>query len=230
MAETIVVRADKQLLAKRLVGHLVLASALVVLVDTVAAMAQVSPAPGIAVVIGTIEAVTADSVDLRTKTGVVRLPISQPLTIYHEVPADLSRVTSGSYVGVPSVQQQDGRELAQRVMIFPGELRGAAEGSVVMDATPGDATRSRMTNGSASRAVTSSMTNGSIEKASGTTLVVTYEDGAQTIALPPNVPVTKIVPGQLTLAKGDTIYAATTTGADGKASTNKIIFIAGAAH
>jgi len=80
-----------------------------VLVDQVVAMAQVSPASNIAGVIGTIEAVTANSVDLRTKTGVVRLSINQPLTIYHEGPADLSPVTSGSYVGVPSVKQQDGR-------------------------------------------------------------------------------------------------------------------------
>jgi len=230
MAETIIVRSDKRLFAKRQVRHLMLVSSLVGAVGTVVARAQVSPAPSIAGVIGTIEAVTANSVDLRTKTGVVRLSISQPLTIYHEVPADLSRVTSGSYVGVPSVKQQDGRELAQKVMIFPGELRGAAEGSVIMDAPPGDATRSRMTNGSVSRAVTSRMTNGSIEKGSGTTLVVTYQDGAQTISLSPNVPVTEFVPGQLTLAKGDTIYAATTTGADGKPSTNKILFIAGAAR
>ena len=229
MAETIIVRADKQIFAKRRARHLILVSWLVA-IGTVAARAQVSPAPSIAGVIGTIEAVTDSSVDLRTKTGVVRLSIKQPLTIYHEVPADLNRVTSGSYVGIPSVQQQDGRELAQKVMIFPKELRGAAEGSVLLDAPPGDATRSRMTNGSVSRAVTSRMTNGSIEKRSGTTLVVTYQDGAQSIALPPNVPVTKIVPGQLTLAEGDTIYAATTTGADGTPSTNKIIFIAGAAH
>jgi len=230
MAETIIVRADKQLLAKRRGRHLILVSSLVVVVATVVARAQVSPPPSIDGVIGTIEAVTASSIDLGTMTGVVRLSIHQPLTIYHEVPADLSRVTSGLYVGIPSVNQQDGRELAQKIMIFPRELRGATEGSVIRDASPGDAPRSRMTNGSVSRPVTSRMTNGSIEKGSGTTLVVTYQDGAQTISLSPNVPVTEFVPGQLTLAKGDTIYAATTTGADGKPSTNKILFIAGAAR
>ena len=230
MAARIIVRADKQLLAKRRVRQLILVSSLVAVVGNAVDWAQVRPAPSIAGVIGTIEVVTASAVDLRTETGVVRLSINQPLTIYHEVPADLSRVTSGSYVGIPSVEQQDGRELAQKVMIFPRELRGAAEGSVIMDAPPGDATRSRMTNGSVSRAVTSRMTNGSIEKGSGTRLVVTYQDGAQTISLPPNVPVTEFVRGQLTLGKGDTIYAAITNGADGKPSTNKILFIAAAAQ
>src|SRR5262245_432079 len=227
MAETIIVRADRQLLAKRRVTHLILVSSLVVVVGTVVAKSQVSPAPSITGVIGTIEAVTASSVDLGTKTGLVRLSIHQPLTIYHEVPADLSRVTSDSYVGIPSVKQQDGRELAQKIMIFPVELRGAAEGSVTMDAPPDDATRIRMTNGSV-RFVTSRTTNGSIQKGNDTTLVVTYQDGAQTISLPQNVPVTEFVPGQLTLAKGDTIYAATRIGADGMPSTNKILFIAGA--
>ena len=230
MAETIIVRADKRLLAKRRVRHLILVSSSVVMVSTVVARAQVSPAPSITGVIGTIEAVTASSLDVHTKTGLVRLSIHEPLTIYHEVPADLSRVTSGSYVGIPSVKQQDGRELAQKVMIFPRELRGAAEGSVLMDSAPGDTARSRMTNGSVSGPRTSRTTNGLVQNGSGTTLVVTYHDGAQTISLPPNVPVTEFVPGQLTLAKGDTIYAATTNGADGKPSTNKILFIAGAAR
>jgi hypothetical protein len=180
MADRIIACADKQLSAKRRVRYLILVSSLVVLVGTVVARAQVGPAPSIAGVIGTIK-LTANAVDLRTNTGLVRLSINQPLTIYHEVPADLSRVTSGSYVGIPSVREQDGRELAQKVMIFPRELRGAAEGSVIMDAPPGDATHSRMTNGSVSRPVTSRKTNGSIEKGSGTTLVVTYQDGAQSI-------------------------------------------------
>src|SRR5713101_3003501 len=51
----------------------------------------------------------------------------------------------------------------------PSELRGAVEGSVVMDAQPGAATPSRMTNGSVSLRRTaeshSRMTNGVVRKA-----------------------------------------------------------------
>ena len=78
-------------------------------------------------------------VELQTKTGVVRVEIKQPLTIYREVPSDLSRVTSSAYVGVTSEKQANGMELAKQIMIFPAELRGAAEGSFMMDAAP-DAT------------------------------------------------------------------------------------------
>ena len=217
MTQTIkVTGTDGHLLAKPRVRQLVVVSFLVGAAGTVLAWAE-APAPSIAGVIGTVEAVGSSSVDLRTRTGLVQISIDQPLTTYHEVPSDIGRVTSGSYVGIPSVKQADGRELAQKIIIFPRELRGAAEGSVMMDPAPDATTRSRMTNGSA-------------EKGSGTTLVVTYQEGAQQISVPPQVLVTEFVPGQVTLAKGDTIYAATTTGPDGKVWTNKIVLIAGSAH
>ncbi len=231
MTETIkITGTNGHLRATPRVRQLVVASLLVGAAGTVLAWAQVTPAPSIAGVIGTVEAVGSSSVDLRTRTGLVQISIEQPLTTYHEVPSDMGHVTSGSYVGIPSVKQADGRELAQKIIIFPRELRGAAEGSVMMDSAPGDTTRSRMTNGSVSRPVASRMTNGSVQKGSGSTLVVNYQEGAQNISVPPQVLVTEFVPGQVTLAKGDTIYAATTTGPDGKVATNKIVLIAGSAH
>jgi len=42
-----------------------------------------------------------------------------------------------------------GKEVAKQIIIFPEELRGAAEGSVLTD-PPGATTHSRMTNGSVS--------------------------------------------------------------------------------
>jgi hypothetical protein len=47
----------------------------------------------------------------------------------------LSYVTSTSYVGVASTEQADGKEVAKQIIIFPEELRGAAEGSVVREFT-----------------------------------------------------------------------------------------------
>ena len=68
---------------------------------------------------GQLNAVTNNSLELQTKTGVVRVEIKQPLTIYREVPSDLSHVTSSAYVGVTSVKQANGMELAKHIMIFP---------------------------------------------------------------------------------------------------------------
>lgn len=220
-------------------GHLVIKNPLVrllfisllaVAVGPVAAWAQVKVAPPIPGVIGKVEAVTSHSVEIGTKSGVVHVEIKQPLTTYRQVPSDLSHVTTSSYVGIVSVKQGNGMEVATLITIFPAELRGAAEGSVVLDAAPGATTHSRMTNGSVSRPVSNSrMTNGTVQKGNGTTLVVHYQDGAQTISVPPNVPVTEVKPGKFALVAGDTIYAATTREHNGMLTTDKILLIAGAA-
>jgi hypothetical protein len=158
----------------------------------------------------------------------VPIEIKQPLIIYREVPSDLSHVTSSTYVSVTSVKQANGMDLAKHIMIFPTELRGAAEGSFMMDAAPDATTHSRMTNGSVARPAVSNsrMTNGTVRKGGGTTLVIHYQDGAQTIAVPPNVPVTEAAPVKMTLTQGDTIYVATAKQPNRPLTTDKILFIA----
>ncbi len=195
----------------------------------VAAWAQVDATPPIPGVVGKVNAVTSKSIEIQTKSGVVAVEIKEPLRIYREVPSDLSHVTSSTYVGITSVRQANGMELATHIMIFPTELRGAAEGSFMMDAAPDATTHSRMTNGSVARpaASNSRMTNGTVRKG-GTTLLVHYQDGAQTISVPPNVPVTEAAPVKMTLTQGDTIYVATTGQPNGPLTTDKILFIAGA--
>ena len=193
--------------------------------------AQVKPVPPISGVIGKIQSVTDSSVDVQTGSGVVHVAITQPLTTYKQMPSDLSHVTSTSYVGVASVQQADGTQIAKQILIFPPELRGAAEGSVVTDAAPGSSTHSRMTNGSISRPTESQsrMTNGTVQKGSGTTLVVRYQDGALSISVPANVPVSEVKPEQVALGVGDTVYLTTEKLPNGTLTTNKILVIAPAA-
>jgi len=153
--------------------------------------------------------------------------IKQPLTTYKQIPSDLSDVTSASYIGVASTEQADGKEVAKQIIIFPEELRGAAEGSVLTD-PPGATTHSRMTNGSVARpaASRSRMTNGTVQKGSGTTLVVQYQDGSKTISVPANVAVTLVAPEKVTLAVGDTVYLTTNKLPDGTLTTDKILVIA----
>ena len=160
----------------------------------------------------------------------VHIDVKQPLITYKKVPSDLSHVTSASYVGVASTEQADGKEVAKEIIIFPAELRGTAEGSVLTD-PPGATTHSRMTNGSVSRPAVSHsrMTNGTVQKGSGTTLVVQYQDGSKTISVPANVPVTQVASEQVTFADGDVVYAATEKLPDGTLATDKILLIAAAA-
>jgi hypothetical protein len=189
--------------------------------------AQVKAAPPISGVIGKVQSFTGSSLDVQTPSGVVHVDVKQPLTTYKQVPSDLSHVTSASYVGVASTEQADGKEVAKQIIIFPAELSGAAEGSVLTDA-PGATTHSRMTNGSVSRSPVSHsrMTNGTVQKGSGTALVVQYQDGSKTISVPANVPVTVVAPEKVTFAAGDTVYLTTEKLPDGTLTTNKILLIA----
>ncbi len=189
--------------------------------------AQVQAAPPISGVIGKVQSFTGSSLEVQTPSGVVHVDVKQPLTTYKQIPSDLSHVTAASYVGVASTEQPDGKEVAKQVIIFPAELSGAAEGSVLTD-PPGATTHSRMTNGSVSRpaASHSRMTNGTVQKGSGTTLVVQYQDGSKTISVPANVAVTQVAPEKVTLAAGDTIYLTTDKLPNGTLSTDKILVIA----
>jgi hypothetical protein len=101
--------------------------------------------------LGKVVAVAIDSLDVQTKDGIVHVKIEQPLTTYKQVPSALNQITPSSYVGIPSVKQENGTELAQLVLIFPPELRGAAEGSVITGGDPHTSGQNRMTNGSVSR-------------------------------------------------------------------------------
>jgi len=193
------------------------------------ARAQAQPAPPLAGVLGKVQSFAGSSLDVATPAGVVHVTVTQPLATYKQIPSDLSHVTSNSYVGVASVQQADGTELAKQVIIFPKELRGAAEGSVLTDA-PGATTHSRMTNGSVSKPAVSHsrMTNGTVQKGDSSTLVVRYQDGSQTISIPSGVPVVMVAKEPVTVSAGDTVYAATEKLPDGTLTTNKILQIAAA--
>src|SRR6266853_4945482 len=193
--------------------------------------AQVQAAPPISGVIGKVQSLTGSSLDVQTPSGVVHVDVKQPLTTYKQIPSDLSHVTPSSYVGVASTEQADGKEVAKQIIIFPAELSGAAEGSVLTD-PPGATTHSRMTNGSVSRPAVSHsrMTTGTVEKGSGTTLVVQYQDGSKTISVPANVAVTEVAPEKVTFSEGDVVYATTEKLADGTLVTDKILqFIPAAA-
>ena len=192
--------------------------------------AQVQAAPPIPGVIGKVQSFTGSSLDVQTSSGVVHVDVKQPLTTYKQVPSDLNHVTPATYVGVASTEQADGKEVAKQIIIFPAELSGAAEGSVLTD-PPGATTHSRMTNGSVSRPAVSHsrMTNGTVQKGGGTTLVVQYQDGSKTISVPANVPVTEVTPEPVTFATGDVVYAATEKLTDGTLATDKILLIIPAA-
>ena len=207
----------------------VYATLLAALVTPQAISAQAKAAPPIDGVIGKLQSFDGKSLDVQTPSGLVHVLVKQPLTTYKQSPSDLSHVAAAPYIGVASAEGPDGRQVAKQIFIFPVELRGAAEGSVLTD-PPGATSHSRMTNGTISRPSPSRMTNGTVQKSGGTTLVVNYQDGSQTISVPPDVPVTVVAPQEVTFSPGDVVYATTQKLPDGTVETDKIFqFIPAAA-
>jgi hypothetical protein len=188
---------------------------------TIGAAEAQRAAPPIDGIIGKLQSFDGKSLDVMTPAGAVHVTVKQPLTTYKQIPSDLSHVATAPYIGVASTEQADGKQVAKQIFIFPPELRGAAEGSVLTD-PPGATSHSRMTNGTVSRPSHSRMTNGTVQKSGGTTLVVNYQDGSQTISVPPNVPVTEVAPQTVTFSPGDVVYATTEKLPDGTLVTDKI--------
>jgi hypothetical protein len=207
--------------------HLAFVALLAALVAPATVRAQAAPA--IDGVIGKLQSFDGKTLDVGTSSGVVHVVVKQPLTTYKQVPSDLSHVAAAPYIGVASTEGADGKQVAKQIFIFPAELRGVAEGSVLTD-PPGATSHSRMTNGTVSRPSHSRMTNGTVQKSGGTTLVVNYQDGSQTITIPPGVPVTQVAPQKVTFTPGDVVYATTHKLPDGTVETDKIFqFIPAAA-
>lgn len=201
--------------------RLVFASFLTVTATTSVIWGQAKTAPPIDGVIGKLQSFDGKSLDVQTPSGLVHVVVKQPLTTYKQVPSDLSHVATAPYIGVASAEGADGKQVAKQIFIFPAELRGAAEGSVLTD-PPGATSHSRMTNGTLSRPSHSRMTNGTVQKSGGTTLVVNYQDGSQTISVPADVAVTLVAAQEVTFNPGDVVYATTHKLADGTVETDKI--------
>ena len=212
--------------------HFVYAALLATFAMPYAVLAQAKEAPPIDGIIGKLQSFDGETLDVGTPAGVVHVVVKGHLTTYKQIPSDLSHISASSYVGVASAEQ-DGKQVAKQVFIFPVELSGAAEGSVLTD-PPGATSHRGMTNGTVSRpaASHSRMTNGTVQQSNGTTLVLNYQDGSQTISVPPGVPVTLVAAQKVDFTPGDVIYATTKKLPDGTLTTDKIFqFVpAAAAH
>jgi hypothetical protein len=209
--------------------HFIYATLLAALATPYAAQAQAKAAPPLEGALGKLQAFDGKSLDVATASGPVHVVVQEHLTTYKLVPSDLSHIGTSSYVGAASAEQ-NGKQVAKQVFIFPAELNGAVEGSVLTD-PPGATSHSRMTNGTVAHpaASHSRMTNGTVQKSDGTTLVLNYQDGSQTITVPPGTPVLAVAPQQVTFRPGDTVYATTKKLPDGTLVTDKIFqFIAAA--
>lgn len=130
---------------------------------------------------GTISSVTADKLTVASVGfGTETVALAPSTAITWVVPAKLSEIGKGSFIGTAAVPGPHGALMALEVHVFPNAMRGVGEGHRPFDLKPD----STMTNG----------TVGSVTGAAGRTLTVTYNGGKQAVIVPPDTPIVGFAP------------------------------------
>jgi hypothetical protein len=122
---------------------------------------------------GTIERIEGPVFVVKTRDGSeVRLTVTDNPLFVVIVPAKMSDIKPGMFVGSAGMMQQDGSQKAIEVHIFPESMRGTGEGHYDWDLLP----KSKMTNGNVEQAVTG---------VDGPILSVKYKDGEKKLVVTP---------------------------------------------
>ncbi len=127
----------------------------------------------------TIETISADgsALSVHTRAGEAQTIHLNPKTRFIlVVPAQLTDVKPGSFIGVAALPGEGNELKAMEVHIFPEAMRGTGEGFRPFDLGP----KSSMTNGNISARV---------DATTGPKLTVTYKGGEQTIVVDPKTPI-----------------------------------------
>jgi len=144
----------------------------------------------------------------------VNVQLAQATQIATVDKAGRDQIRPGNFVGIASLTDPGGSQRAVEVHVFAESMRGTGEGSRDWDLPSANASSSRMTNGTVSSSrmtngtvsssrmtngtvSASNMTNGTVTEAgAGSSLIVNYKDGAQTITIPADIPIVAVDRGQ----------------------------------
>ena len=167
---------------------------------------------------GTVVAITSSALTVHTANGDVSAALKGDTAFVSVVPSNLNHVKPGSYVGAASKTVGD-KMIALSLIVFPPEMKGAAEGHAAYDVLPdttrssGVRTASSMTNANVKAIsarqgaprINSTMTNGNVATATAKggvrLLTVTYKGGEQHILVPPTAPIVAFVPGAASIVE-----------------------------
>jgi hypothetical protein len=175
---------------------------------------QASAAPPPTRVRGTIDSVSGSTLNVTSRDGSkVTVKLADNAPVVGVVPASLSDVKQGGFVGITAMPQPDGTQKAVEIHIFPEAMRGMQEGHRPWDLMP----NSTMTNANIETAVAS---------ADGQELVLKYKDGEKKFIVPANIEVVMFAPATAAdLKPGEKVFI---PGAkkmpDGTAVTGFVVF------
>ena len=170
------------------------------------ALAQTTPRR----VRGTIDGLDGSTLMVTSREGeALRITLAPAYTVAAVVPADLSSVKPGAYIGTAATGPKD-KLRAVEVLIFPEAARGSGEGHGPWDLLPG-----------------STMTNAAIEAdAAGTDgreLTLLFKGERLVVTVPPGTPIVTFEPGTpAMLTKGAKVFIGAQQAADGTLSTARV--------
>jgi hypothetical protein len=180
-----------------------------VTLSTYCAFAQRAPVP--TRVRGTIESVTGDTMQVKSRSGEdVKLHIATDVNVSGITKISLADIKPGSFIGATTVPGPDGGQNAVEVHVFPESMRGTGEGSRPWDLKP----NSSMTNATVAESVVGN---------DGHTLLVKYKDGEKKVFVADNTPVVTFVPSDKSeLKPGAKVIAFIKQLPDGSFEANRI--------
>jgi len=152
------------------------------------AFSQATPAPAPTQRLrGSVQSFDDKVLVMKERSGeVITLALADNFAVTEVVPIEPAAIRSGSFVGVASMPDADGRLRALEVLVFPEAARGSGEGHYGWDLQPG----SMMTNATVAELAAAPQ---------GRNLTLRYKDGEKTIVVPDNVPVVTFKPGDKAL-------------------------------
>ena len=188
-----------------------MARATLVLAATLALIAATALAQTPGRVRGTVASLDGSALHVTANGGQdVAITLSPSYSVTALVPAKLSDVQPGSFIGIAADTQPDGTLVAKEVHIFPEAMRGAGEGHRGFDLGP----KSTMTNGTVGQEV---------KGTAGNTLSVAYKGGEKSIVVPPDAPVVMFAPGdKAMLMAGAHVIVQTQAGAGGALTAERV--------
>jgi hypothetical protein len=163
---------------------------------------------------GTVERIEGPVFVVKTRDGSeMKLTVTDNPLFVVIVPAKMSDIKPGMFVGSAGMMQQDGSQKAIEVHIFPESMRGTGEGHYDWDLLP----KSKMTNGNVEQAVTG---------VDGPVLSVKYKDGEKKLVVTPQTVVVTYEMGKRDeIQPGTRIFvAAAKKQADGTFQTPRITY------
>jgi hypothetical protein len=156
---------------------------------------------------GTVAAVDGTHVNIATNDGkTVGLTLGDSIKLGGVVPASLSDIKPGGFIGTANMEGADGNK-ALEVVVFPEALRGTGEGNYGWDLKP----KSSMTNATVAEKV---------DSVSGPTVTLKYKGGEKKVSIPAGTPIVTITSATPADVKpGAKVFAAGELSADGATLT-----------